>query len=353
MSSGRLSRRDFIHRMSLTLGLTVATAATEPLRFIAPQTPEVMTWSGDTFPRFGEIPALRKLATELLARGLEVEAHDLLVRAAGLLDADDAAYRDALDALGRVCTRTGRERAATSVAWYLESTASPRDPRDGARVCAALGDGTRAADLWDRVGFRAHAALASGARLRLFELAAPSEPTLRRALAIHALGTSDSIVERVENALVGAELADAPFTARLVSTTRRQLRTPTFARFSDMPLSLAVLLDTDHGHDPAEICAPILIAPSALRTRMSPSAARFIRRRALVVRLLALDLEHPARTPQQRAAIRATYALRLGQLGDERFLPALDRLVDDEYEDVRVAALRGAAEIVGRDRFVA
>jgi HEAT repeat protein len=63
------------------------------------------------------------------------------------------------------------------------------------------------------------------------------------------------------------------------------------------------------------------------------------------VRLLALESTHTTRSSDERANLRATLAMRLGQLGDPRLLVPLHELTGDDDAEVREVASRGMIEL--------
>lgn len=344
----RIGRRDFIHQMSATLAVVAATyrsiGVPPSASGVAPVVVGEMTWTGDQFMTSGELQVLRKYALAAARDGAGDEAIDHLLTVASLVDAPAPIYRETLAALRPVCVATGRPRAATTIDWYLGRKAMPDDAYDAACSRLARGEELAAAIGFDRIGFPAHAAHAleragrtndarqhyaivatrasSVARaLAVFGAARLSAPGAARDRAIaaaitHARRSIDSTTPRAREIVDSLERGDCA-----IPRWDPPVATPAADRFRFVaaPPWIEPMIDEEAG-DIAQLCAPLLLARARLEQRVSPSAADFALRRAMVTRLLALEL---ATATGDRCALLATSLhLRLSQLGDERFTNA-------------------------------
>lgn len=329
--------------MSATLGLVAVTyrgfgLATAPVAAATHVTG--MTWLGEAFASGGELAVLRKYGLAALDEGAVDAAFDWTLAAASLVDAPIGAYREALSALRVVCSRTGRDRAGTTIDWYLGDHPEPRDPFDAAWTRLSGGDANTAALVFDRAGLPAHAALAcerAGAHRRArdhYKRVASASSGLSRALAVLGvarLSASSAARDRAMTVAIAhakATLgADTPHSRDIADALDRQSWTegewePSTNpaadrfRFAIAPPWIAPMLDEEAGADIPRVAASLLLSRPALERRVTPAGADFALRRWMLTRLLALETQ--TASGERRAHLEGSLALRLQQVGDAR-----------------------------------
>jgi hypothetical protein len=333
-----------------------------------------MSWHGDSFEAGGELSSIGKLGWDFFERGRDEAAFDLFLRGVAAVDAPEPVYRSLLESLVEVCGATRRPRAEATIRWYLRSLPKPpiRDARDRGRSDAIRGDAKAASRRFAEANFHAHAAIAceslaerDEARAHWTSVAArfcvagegdvaSTSCEVQRALAQHHAARNDSFgrardraigasLDAIDRAAARFEALDAPTHASSARDVRDELASP--APSEDR--TRLPMLDGDHAHDAAEICASLLHDLS-LERRLSPRGVAFVRRRALLARLLALEVERPSRSEATRVDLRVALAFRLGQVGDPRLLVPLEAMAIDDAQPVRDAATSALRELLGR-----
>ncbi len=329
--------------MSATLGLVAVTyrgfgLATAPVGSATHVTG--MTWLGEAFATGGELAVLRKYGLAALHDGAMDAAFDWTLTAASLVDAPAGAYREALGALRVVCSRTGRDRAGTTIDWYLGDHTEPRDPFDAAWTRLAAGEAIAAALVFDRAGLPGHAALAcerAGAQGRArdhYKVVANARSGLSRALAVLGVARLSASSPARDRALAvaiahakatlgsgtpyGRDISDAldqPFLAEADWVPSMDPKADRF-RFAAAPPWIAPMLDEEVGADIPRVAASVLLNRAALERRVTPAGADFALRRWMLARLLALETQ--TASGERRVHLESSLALRLQQVGDAR-----------------------------------